>query len=176
MEYLKSENYFCFATLLEMILNDFGYNEYTRFDIAEELGITLPSSAKGIVNKANYSNNELDWGIKINAENINRFFSKNHIKLHSEYIYATPYTMIEEDVKEWNQCHVVFLFSYGKLIGNLDLENLGHAALFLYMHSKQEVCIYDPGPKDCGKKIVNCYRLEEAMYQRRGGYILFQRI
>ena len=58
MEYIQSENYLCFATLLEMILNDIGIQKYTRFDIAEELGITLPSSAQGLVNKANYSDDE----------------------------------------------------------------------------------------------------------------------
>lgn len=175
MKYIKSENYLCFATLLEMILNDIGIQRYTRFDIAEELGITLPLSAKGLVNKANYSNDEFEWGIRIDPKKLNTFFQKKGIILQAEYIQATPYTMIEEEIRRWKQCYVIFLFSYGELIGNLELQEVGHAALFIDMPNPQKVRIYDPGPKDSGEKNVNCYRLEEAMYQRRAGYILIQK-
>lgn len=175
MEYIQSENYLCFATLLEMILNDIGIQKYTRFDIAEELGITLPSSARGLVNKANYSDDEFEWGIRIDSKKLNTFFQKKGIILQAKYIRATPYTMLEEEIRKWNQCYVIFLFSYGELVGNSELQEVGHAALFVDMPSPQKVRIYDPGPKDSGEKNVNCYRLEEAMYQRRAGYVLIQK-
>lgn len=176
MKYIKSENYLCFATLLEMIFEDIGIQKYTRFDIAEELGITLPSTANGLVNRANYSNNEFEWGIRIDIKKLNAFLQEAGIALRAEYIYATPYTMLEDEVKKWKQCYVIFLFSYGELIGNFDLQKVGHAALFINMPNKREICIYDPGPKNNGEKNITCDRLEEAMYQRRAGYVLIQRI
>ena len=176
MKYIKSENYLCFATLLEMILNDVGIQKYSRYDIAEELGITLPLNAKGLVDKADYSDDEFEWGIKVDSDKLNMFFNEHGISLHAKYIHATPYTMLEEEIRKWNQCYVIFLFSYGELIGNSELQEIGHAALFVNMPTTQKVCIYDPGPKDSGEKNINCYRLEEAMYQRRAGYVLIQKV
>lgn len=176
MNYIKSENFLCFATLLEMIFCDIGIEEYTRFDIAENLGITLPPSAKGLVRNAAYSNYEYEWGIRIDSQKLNTFFHKSGINLHAEYILTTAYTMLDEEVKKWDHCYVIFLFSYGKLIGNFELQDVGHAALFIDMQNPQEIRIYDPGPKDCGKKKVSCYRMEEAMYQRRGGYVLIKKL
>lgn len=147
MKYIKSENYLCFATLLEMILRDIGIQRYTRFDIAEELGITLPQSENGFVNRAVYSDNAFEWGIKMDAKKLNAFFKKADIALSAEYIYTTPYTMLEDEVKKWKQCYVIFLFSYGELINNFDLQKVGHAALFINMPNKQEICMYDPGTK-----------------------------
>jgi len=176
MKYIQSENYLCFATLLEMVLYDIGMQKYTRFDIAEELGITLPSSARGLVRGADYSDDEFEWGIRIDSKKLNMFFQKNGIKLHAEYIHATPYTMLEEEIRKWSQCYVIFLFSYGELIGDSELQEVGHAALFVDMPDSQKVRIYDPSPKDSGEKSINCYRLEEAMYQRRAGYVLIQKV
>lgn len=176
MKYIQSENYLCFATLLEMILNDVGIQKYSRYDIAEELGITLPLNAKGLVDKADYSDDEFEWGIKVDSDKLNMFFNEHGISLHAKYIHATPYTMLEEEIRKWNQCYVIFLFSYGELIGNSELQEIGHAALFVNMPTPQKVCIYDPGPKDSGEKNINCYRLEEAMYQRRAGYVLIQKV
>lgn len=62
------------------------------------------------------------------------------------------------------------------MFGKSDLQKIGHAALFVNMPNQQEVCIYDPGPRESGEKNVDCYRLEEAMYQRRAGYILVQKV
>lgn len=175
MKYIQSENYLCFATLLEMVLNDIGIQKYTRFDLAEELGITLPSSVRGLVNKAEYSDDEFEWGIRVDSKKLNAFFQKKGIILQAKYIHATPYTMLEEEIRKWNQCYVIFLFSYGELVGNSELREVGHAVLFIDMPNPQKVRIYDPGPKDSGEKNVNCYRLEEAMYQRRAGYVLIQK-
>lgn len=176
MEYIKSENYLCFATILEMILKDIGIQRYTRFDIAEKLGITLPSNARGLVKGAYYNDDEFEWGIRVDSEKLNFFFQKNRINFQARYIHATPYTMLEEEARKWSQCYVIFLFSYGELIGNSELQEVGHAALLVDMPDSQNVRIYDPGPKDSGKKSVNCYRLEEAMYQRRAGYVLIQKV
>lgn len=175
MEYIQSENYLCFATLLEMILKDLGIQKYTRFDIAKELGITLPMSEIGLVNGANYSDDEFEWGIRIDSKKLNKFFQKAGIGLQAEYIHTTPYTMLKEEVRKWVQCYVIFLFSYGELIGSLEFQEVGHAALFVDIINPQEVCIYDPGPKDSGEKKVSCYRLEEAMYKRRAGYVLIKK-
>lgn len=176
MEYIKSENYLCFATILEMILKDSGIHRLTRFDIVEELGIMLPSTARKLVKNAYYSDNQFDWGIRIDTEKLNLFFQKNRISFQAEYIYATPCTMIKEEVEKWSQCYVIFLFSYGELISDSELQEVGHAALFIDMRDSQNVCIYDPGPKDAGEKIVNCCKLEEAMYQRNAGYVLIRKL
>ena len=83
--------------------------------------------------------------------------------------------MLKEEVRKWVQCYVIFLFSYGELIGSFEFQEVGHAALFVDIINPQEVCIYDPGPKDSGEKKVSCYRLEEAMYKRRAGYVLIKK-
>ena len=175
MKYIQAENYLCFAALLEMILGDVGVG-YTRFEIAENLGVTLPLRAKGRLKGAEYSNNEFEWGIKVDSGKLNEFFRKNKINLHAEYIHTTPYTMLEEKIKKWNQCYVIFLFSYGELIGNSELQEMGHAMLFINMVDSQNIRVYDPGPNDCGEKVINCYRLEEAMYRRRAGYVILHKI
>lgn len=176
MKYIKSENFLCFATLIEMILNDIGIQKYTRFDIAEELGITLPLSERGIIKNANYSEDKFDWGICVDSEKLNSFFKMGEINLQSKYIYATPYTMLKQETLNWDKCYVIFLFSYGELTYNIELQEIGHSVLFIDMPNSREVRIYDPGPKESGEKNVDCYRMEEAMYQRRAGYIIIHEI
>lgn len=98
MEYIQSENYLCFATLIEMILKDIGIREYTRFDFAKDLGITLPPSESGMIGRVDYTNDEFDWGIRVDSEKINTLFYKIGINLQTKYVHVTPYTMIREEV------------------------------------------------------------------------------
>lgn len=176
MKYIQSEDYLCFATLLEMVFNDIGVQKYTRFDIAEDLGITLPLRAKGFLKRAHYSDDEFEWGIKVSSESLNAYLKKNGINLWAQYIRVTPYTMLEDEVRKWNQSYVIFLFSYGELIGDSKFEEVGHAALFINMFDSSKICIYDPGPDASGKKNIDCYCLENAMYKRRAGYILLHKV
>lgn len=179
MEYIKSESFLCVASLLEMILRDQGDKRHDRFQIANELGITIPPTQlelKKRIPKAKISSNEYEYGIMINPIQFEQLFKNYGVALNVEYIKATPFIALGNDEKDWNNAYVLFLFSYGELIHDPDLEQIGHAALYI-THSADSrfFTIYDPGPDDCGEKNVKTSTLEEAMYQRRGGYLLISR-
>lgn len=171
MDLIISENYLCFATLIEIILRDFGNKDISRFFVAEQLGITLPVGYSKLNIAAEYSDDSFQQGIKVEADRLNSFFKENNIALYAKYYHATPFTMLEEGLRRFPYDYVIFLFSYGELMHKSELREVGHAALYMNNMDNGKIDIYDPGPNDSGIKTVNCYELEEAMYQRRGGYL-----
>lgn len=176
MDVIISENYLCFATLIEMVLRDSGINDISRFYVAEQLGITLPTGYSKLNIAAKYSDDIFEQGIKIEDNRLNTFFKENNICLHAEYYHATPFTMLEEEFKHIHFDYVIFLFSYGELMHKFNLKDVGHVALYMNNIENGKIDLYDPGPDNPGIKTVNCYELEEAMYQRRGGYLTVSRI
>lgn len=180
MDYIKSESFLCVATLLEMILRDQGDIKHDRFRIANDIGITLPPTQEKLKNRirnAKISSDVVECGIRIDPVQIEDLFKKYGVTLNVEYMRATPFLMLKDEEKSWGNAYVIFLFSYGELVDNTDLEDVGHAALYIGHSSDfQTVTIYDPGPDGYGKKDVKTMVLEEAMYQRRGGYLLIKKI
>ena len=67
-----AENYLCFAALIEMILKNQSYDstKADQFFIANKLGVTVPTGYKRIVDNQVFSDNEYEYGIKINVDKL----------------------------------------------------------------------------------------------------------
>lgn len=163
-------DYLCFFALLEMVLCDKGYNNWSQIDLANYFGVTLPENytINGVY-KYITSNDVKKYGYCIDVDEVNCFFDKNNISMKLSFESSNPYgfyTSIDGD-KGKDEYHI-YAFSYGSLY--LEPQNImvGHVALHLNRNGN-DVEIYDPGPRNAGRKLVSESRLYDAMYDNRGG-------
>lgn len=68
---------------------------------------------------------------------------------------------------------MIFTYSYGKLFGKPDLDDVGHVALLEKAVDDRTVEVYDPGPRDSGFKTIDLMRMYEAIEYKDGGTYLF---
>lgn len=174
MEFIKADNYLCFAALLEMIIKDQKIYSCDQYTIAEQLGVTLSAENQNIRHNVTLSKNSFKLGITADIKRLNKFFANNNIHLKATIYHVTPYTSLCDDVRLFKNNYTVLLLSYGVLYGKIDMLNVGHAILYIEMVGTCAMRIYDPGPDGCGFKIIDCYRIEEAMYERQGGYLIIR--
>ena len=73
MKYVIAENYLCFLSLLEMIIEDATSLKMTQQDLAEEFGITVPHGYKTEFNNIKFSSVENDYGVQISEEKLQEF-------------------------------------------------------------------------------------------------------
>jgi hypothetical protein len=155
-------------------LRDEGY-EVSQDTIAEILGITVPTGAVQMVSdiyNISYSNDDIEWGVKLKLNSINDLFSKLDVKLHETYL---PINTISEDrfidVLAFHFLsgeHIVCGFNYSFLY-SLPTANYGHVSLVCDIEKKDRVRLLDPGPKDPGVKNVLADDLYLAIRKRSDG-------
>lgn len=177
MKYVCGENYLCFYSLMEVILDDIGYDEWSQYSLADRFGVVLPYdyNIKG-VNNVKRSDDERMYGAHIDCEMMNEFMEKVGIPLRVTYIASNPYLEYEVDKEYLKNKYCIYTYSYGTLYNEPDKWNVGHASLFLKYIDENQVVIYDPGPREAGEKKVNLYALYEAMYDVRGGFYIFEKM
>ena len=71
MKHIIGENYLCFYSLMEMILDDLGYVEWNQFSLANQFGVVLPNNyvISGVKN-VKISNDERMYGAHIDCRKI----------------------------------------------------------------------------------------------------------
>lgn len=168
-----AENYLCFAALLEMILKnqiskDIDINQYT---IANNLGVTVPRGYKKIVNNQTFSDNEYEYGIKINEEKLKDLLLPYQIsEIKNISINLLDDISFFDTVKQYldEKYWIICGFSYGMLYGDASLNDCGHVNLILDIVGDSKILLYDPGPKNPGNKLVDEDKLYVAMRKHVG--------
>ena len=169
-----ARNHFCVPAILCTILRDEGY-DISQEIIAEILGITVPIDAMQIVSdmyNINYSDNDIEWGVKLEHNSINNLFSKLDVKLHETFI---PINTISEDrfidvlaFHFFSGEHIICGFNYSSLY-SLPPANYGHVSLVCDIEEKDRIILLDPGPKNVGQKTVLADDLYIAIRKRADG-------
>ena len=174
-EYINmiARNNFCVPAVLCSILHAESYS-VTQEAIADVLGITVPINAAETVSdisNVKFSDNDIDWGVKIKSNSLNDMFSRFDIKLRETYIPIN--TIAEECFAEVLNLHllegehIVCGFNYSSLY-SLPYANYGHVSIICDVKSDR-VILLDPGPKDAGIKSVMADNLYLAIRKRADG-------
>ena len=86
MKTVIAKAYLCFDALLEMIISlADSPARFTQTDLAEILGITLPTGTPTTINNVQYSDSLMDCGTNISIREINDFFHDNS-NLSNKYV------------------------------------------------------------------------------------------
>jgi hypothetical protein len=169
--FYPSEDYLCVATLLELILNNFGYN-IDRYEIANYFGVNIPVDEK--ISKVQHYYNTEDknkLGIIINDNNINSIFNHFHIKLIEKYTSIN--TILEESFvstvkKMMEESYVICGFDYGYVYDEPKNIRLGHVSIITEI-TDDNVMLFDPGPRNFGMKKIDTYRLFCGIKKKQDG-------
>lgn len=176
MKYVVAENYLCFLSLLEMIIEDATSLKMTQQDLAEEFGITVPHGYKTHFNNIKFSSVENDFGVQISEEKLQDFFDEKGIGLKIKYIDGTRINELDLDVRFAKYLkekkYVILAYSYGVLYNKSNHYSLGHVALLEKVIKGDIIQIYDPGPDEAGIKKMGILEMYDAMRQKGGLYII----
>lgn len=180
MRTVVAENYLCFYAVLEMILSDIGIDVFSQYDLANRFGVVLPKGYHILnVHNVSFSEDVHDQGAHIDEVKINEFFTENKISLKVSYIAENPYIDYSYDKCDTffakKKLYCVYAFSYGDLYHEARNYNVGHIALLRHSFPKDQIEIYDPGPRAAGIKIVSRFAMHDAMEAIRGGMYLFEK-
>lgn len=170
MKYVLAENYLCFLTLLEMIIDDSTSYKITQHDIAEGFGIVVPQGYKININNVNFSSEENDYGVRISEKKLQDFFNMKGIRLNVKYLDGTRINEFDFDTRlarylKENK-YVIFAYSYGVLYNKRNHGSLGHVALLEKVCGENIIQIYDPGPDEVGIKEINILKMYDAMKKK----------
>ena len=179
MKTVIAKEYLCFDALLEMIISlADSPNHFTQTDLAEILGITLPTGTPTTINNVRYSDSLMDYGTNICIREINDFFHDNAISLRLWYVPSNCFDEMTfvDTIQKNLQTHMVLAFDYGLLYNEPQNNDVGHVALLEDINTKADtIRIYDPGPRNHGSKVVKVDDMVYAM-KKRGGIYLFEQV
>lgn len=169
---IVAENYLCFYALLQMVLEDMGFEGYNQITLANVLGVTVPKAhtIDGI-EQLNESTDIKQIGAHVTAKELNAFFENFGIPIEAKFISANPF----EEYGDIDEQYVIYALSYGSLFKKDNLMDVGHAVLKIHNEFEQRVRIYDPGPYNSGEKVVSIFDLYDAIYKRKGGVYIFRK-
>lgn len=179
MKYIIAENYLCFLSLLEMILDDATSLKMTQQDLAEEFGIIIPNGYKTEISNIRFSSVENNYGVQISEERLQKFFDEKGIGLRVKYIDGTRINELDLDVRFEKYLkekkYVILAYSYGMLYNKSNHNSLGHVALLEKVVGEDLIQIYDPGPDEAGVKKMGILKMYDAIRQKGGLYIIDKR-
>lgn len=175
MNYVVAENYLCFYALLEMVLFDVGIKKFRQYDLANEFGVVVPNgySIPNVYKNVSFSDDVFNHGAHIDKDKINCFFKINNIGLKMSYQAESIWS--EHDYDKYmcspieEKRYYIYAFSYGYLYNESRNYRVGHVALLLNCKEGNLLEIYDPGPRNAGKKTVNRNIMHDAMDEIYGG-------
>lgn len=170
---IKADDFCCIGAVLETILIRNNYTNYSQYAIINEFGLTIPRTAKVSekINNIAYSDDPIDWGVKLEYDSLNNFFKKEGIRLVEEYIsireiadYSFGLTLRSISF----EFDVVFGFDYGKLYNIPDSYSVGHVGIFLKLEG-DNLLYLDPGPRNYGLLKVKIDDLYNAIKNKSDG-------
>ncbi len=167
-----AQDFLCVPATLQMIIQRSVNMDVSQIQIAEHLGVCVPTDYHGSIQNIERTDQISKWGVRIMNDDINRLFKKLNIPLQETY---TPSNTLSDF--EFNDFvtslsltghDIICGFSYGVLFKERDNIDVGHVAILLECNG--EVCsMYDPGPKNYGIKNVALDDLRMAMRVKKDG-------
>ena len=117
MKHIIGENYLCFYSLMEMILDDLGYVEWNQFSLANQFGVVLPNNyvISGVKN-VKISNDERMYGAHIDCRKINEFMETFKIPLKVSDCRQSP-RLFAEDFSVLKRLKVSIFKTFQSLFG-----------------------------------------------------------
>ncbi len=182
MKYVVAEKYLCFYALLEMILCDVGITKFNQYDLANEFGVVLPTncSIPTVCENVSFSDDPFMQGAHIDKDEINSFFKKSNIHLKISYKNESIWSNHDYDKYVYSPIrdkhYYIYAFSYGCLYKESRNYRVGHVALLMDCKENSLLEIYDPGPRNSGKKIVSRDNMHDAMDEIYGGVYIIEPI
>lgn len=169
---VASEPYCCVTAILESILLKHGY-VFNQVMIADYFGLTVPADEYAQLSKT-FKNLEVsddirEYGLHLDANGFNTFFSENNIALRETFIKASELSELNfESVLDAIPCDsdVIFFFDYGYLYKETRNIGVGHDGVYL-SKSKDELYYLDPGPRRLG---VNSVKIEDMLFAIKAAY------
>ena len=78
---IKADDFCCIGAVLETILMRNNYTNYSQYATINEFGLTIPKTAKVSekINNITYSDDPVDWGVKLEYDSLNNFFNNEGI-------------------------------------------------------------------------------------------------
>lgn len=178
MKYVIAENYLCFYALLEMIIEDMTGQKIEQNILAEQFGIKVPQHHQTNIMNVSRASEDYELGAVIDAEKINAYFVYKNLCIKMEYKGAEkiPEYNVEQQLKRMFKTNGALIagVSYGVLYNIPEYRELGHCILIEDI-AGEYADIYDPGPKDSGKKRIKIEHLYEAMRIRSGAFFIFNK-
>lgn len=170
---IKADDFCCIGALLETVLIRNNYTNYNQYAIINEFGLTIPKSAKVSekINNITYSDDPVDWGVKLEYDSLNNFFNNNGIRLVEDYISIREIADYRFELTLGSiplEFDVVFGFDYGRLYNIPACYRFGHAGLFLKLESDNLLYI-DPGPSNYGIRKVKIDDVYNAIKSKSDG-------
>jgi hypothetical protein len=169
--YIPSENYLCVASLLELVLYQFGYS-VSRYEISNYFGVNLPIGVT-IDKISNYKNIDDPnfFGIVIMPNLINQFFECYNIMLTEDYISINT---ISEDSfvslvdKKIANAFILCGYDYGYVHNEEKNLGIGHVSIISEIDDRYAI-IFDPGPRNYGFKKIDSDRLFSGIRRKNDG-------
>jgi hypothetical protein len=168
-----ADDFCCVGAVLETVLIRNNYTNYSQYAIINEFGLTIPKTAKVSekINNITYSDEPIDWGVKLEYDSLNNFFNNEGIRLVLEYIsireiadYSFELTLRSISF----EFDVIFGFDYGRLYNIPDSYCVGHVGIFLKLEG-DNLLYLDPGPRNYGVRKVKIDDLYNAIKNKSDG-------
>lgn len=165
-----------------MILFDVGVTKFNQYDLANEFGVVLPKgySIPNVYRNVSFSDDAFMQGAHIDKNKIISFFKDNDIPFNLSYLAETPWSDHAYDQYEYSpierQHYYIYTFSYGCLYSESRNYRVGHVALLLNCRKDHLIEVYDPGPRNVGKKVIRRNAIHDAMEEIYGGVYIIKPI
>lgn len=169
-----AENYLCVPAVLETIIKSESINGINKYDLANFLGVVLPSGLKyPQITNFSYDESTQNLGVKLTYNSINNLFDFYGIPLVEHYVKIN---IIDKDffVDYLNDVllsgkHIVCGFEYHSLYKQIG-DYSGHVSIIFNVDENSEtVYLLDPGPRGAGIKAVKTYDLYQAISKAQDG-------
>lgn len=174
-EYLniKADDFCCLGAVLETILTRHNYTNVDQYAIINEFGLTIPKKARisEKIRNIKYSDNPVDWGVKLSCDSLNNFFSKNGIGLLEDYISIREIADFGFDSTLNSipaEFDVVLGFDFGVLYNLPECHSYGHVGIFLNLEN-DNLLYLDPGHYNYGVRKVNIDDMYDAIKSKCDG-------
>lgn len=178
MNYVTAEDYLCFYAILEMIIEDMTGQKIDQNILAEHFGIKVPQHYQTDLINVSRTSEDYELGAFIDAAEINSYFVYNNLNIDMEYkgVEKISECNVEQQLNRMFKTNEYLIagISYGVLYNIPECREVGHCTLIENIIG-EDADIYDPGPKDSGKKRIKIEHLYEAMRIRNGGFFIFNK-
>lgn len=165
--------YKCVAATLSLALYNLSSIRIEQDEIASSLGLKVPSRDVKENSNEQYTDDINDIGIEIHEEALKKWLDVKRLAVEVSYEEGCKIAEIgfEDKIARLLKANyqLIVLYSYGELVFQRELADLGHASVILDIDKANDfIKIFDPGPTNAGIKKISTLRLYDAMRFKGG--------